>query len=92
MLIKVYKCTLFEKADISTKYLYEVEAGKKGVSAEILSRIAVALEVSTDYILFGVDKGSRSNERVITVLEGMDVQQKARIHDFIVTVDELLRG
>ena len=41
------------KIEMSTKYLYEIEAGRKGVSAEILSKIAVALSVSTDYILFG---------------------------------------
>jgi transcriptional regulator with XRE-family HTH domain len=79
------------KIEMSTKYLYEIEAGRKGVSAEILSKIAVALSVSTDYILFGIDSGNQSTEKVLTVLEGMDVQQKAKIHEFIVTVDELLR-
>ena len=81
-----------DKVQMSTKHLYEIEAGRKGVSAELLSKIAVALSVSTDYILFGIDNGNQSTEKVINVLEGMDVQQKAKIHEFIITVDELLRS
>lgn len=42
-----------EKASISSKFLYEVENGKKGFSAENLYNIAQALEVKCDYILTG---------------------------------------
>lgn len=82
---------LAAKIEMSANHLYEIEAGRKGVSAELLSKISVALSVSSDYILFGIDNGNQSTEKVLTVLEGMSVQQKTRIHEFIVTVDELLR-
>ena len=42
-----------EKAGISTKFLYEVERGKKGISAQTLLRLAKTLSVSCDYLLVG---------------------------------------
>ena len=47
---------LAEKAEISTKFLYEVEMGKKGISAETLLKIGVALSTSCDYLLTGEGK------------------------------------
>lgn len=41
------------KADISEKFLYEIELGMKGFSANTLYKIAKALEVSSEYILNG---------------------------------------
>lgn len=43
-----------EIADISPKFLYEIETGQKGFSADTLYRIASALSVSCEYILCGV--------------------------------------
>ena len=44
---------LAEAADISTKFLYNIEAGKAGFSAKVLVNIAAALHVSCDYIMTG---------------------------------------
>ncbi len=44
---------LAELADISTKFLFEIERRSKGFSANTLIRLADALEVSTDYIMKG---------------------------------------
>ena len=44
---------LAEKAGISSKFLYEIEQGKKRFSAEVLCRIAETLDVSCDFIMFG---------------------------------------
>ena len=41
---------LAELADISPKYLYEIESGKKSCSAYILYRLSFALNTSVDYI------------------------------------------
>ena len=38
-----------EKVDISEKFLYEIEVGKKGFSADTLCRISKVLSVSCDY-------------------------------------------
>lgn len=35
-----------EKVDISAKFLYEIETGKKGFSADTLGKISIALSVS----------------------------------------------
>ncbi|MCD8232204.1 MAG: helix-turn-helix domain-containing protein [Clostridiales bacterium] len=44
---------LAEAAGISTKFLYEIEVGKKECSASILLHICDALEVDYGYILTG---------------------------------------
>ena len=44
-----------EKAEISSKFLYEIEKGTKGLSADTLLRIARTLSCSCDYILTGED-------------------------------------
>ena len=44
-------------ANISEKFLYEIEMDKKGFSAITLMNLAKALEVSMDYIMLG--KGGR---------------------------------
>jgi transcriptional regulator with XRE-family HTH domain len=45
---------LAELADISIKFLYEVENGKKGFSAQTLLKISIALSTDCDYILKGI--------------------------------------
>ena len=47
---------LAEKAEISTKFLYEIEIGKKGLSAESVLKISRALSISSDYLLTGEGK------------------------------------
>lgn len=51
---------LAEKAEISTKFLYEVEMGKKGLSAESVYKISQALSISCDYLLTGEGKNKYS--------------------------------
>jgi len=40
-------------ASISPKFLYEIENGKKGFSAQVLYNLSNALEVDCDYIMTG---------------------------------------
>ena len=51
---------LAEKAEISTKFLYEIEGGKKGLSAESIYKISKALSISSDYLLTGEGKNKYS--------------------------------
>lgn len=37
---------------MSSKYLWEVETGRKHLSAEMLRRLAIALDVTTDWLLY----------------------------------------
>ena len=46
------QAVLAEKANISVSHLSNIERGRKSLSAEVLLRIAEALQVSADCILF----------------------------------------
>lgn len=41
------------KVNVSGKFLYEIETGRKGFSADVLLRIANYLETECDYIMTG---------------------------------------
>lgn len=44
---------LAAKSEISVQFLYDIETGKKGMTVTTLSKLACALMVSTDEIVFG---------------------------------------
>lgn len=48
---------LGELAGINDKFLYEVEVGKKGLSAQKMFRLSRSLNVSMDYLVTGDQKG-----------------------------------
>ena len=48
---------LATSAEITSKFLYELESGKKGLSANTLLKLSIALSCSCDYILSGVKSG-----------------------------------
>ena len=53
---------LAELADISPKFLYEIETGKKGCSSFVLYRLVKALDIKADSILFSEkDQASCNN-------------------------------
>lgn len=78
-----------EKVDISSKFLYEIETGKKGFSADTLSRIAKALSVSCDYIMFGEDEEHRGSKKIICVLEKLGPSKVSRIQDVLRILNEM---
>lgn len=53
---------LAELSDISPKFLYEIEHGQKGFSADTLYRLSEALNTNSDFILFGEYRGRRDDE------------------------------
>lgn len=74
---------LAEKVDISAKFLYEIEVGKKGFSADTLCRMSQALSVSCDYIMYGEEKEHRSAEKIICVLEMLEPKQVSKVQDIL---------
>ncbi len=80
---------LAEKADISTKFLYEIETGRKGFSADILCRISKALSVSCDYIMTGEDAEHRGNQKLICVLETLEPKQVSRIQGILDILNQM---
>ena len=51
-----------EIAEISPKFLYEIETGQKGFSADTLYKIAKGLSVTCEYILSGTPENNYSKE------------------------------
>lgn len=80
---------LAEKVDISAKFLYEIEVGKKGFSADTLCRISKALSVSCDYIMLGEEKEHRSAEKIICVLERLEPKQMSKMQDILQILYEM---
>lgn len=53
---------LAELIDVSSHYIYEIEKGLKCMSLSTLVDIALALNTSTDYLLFGKQKYSSQEQ------------------------------
>lgn len=79
---------LAEIAGISPKFLYEIESGRKGFSAETLVKVSKALSVSCDYIMLG-DNGTKRIEGIIGILLQFDNGQIGRLTSIIETIREL---
>lgn len=60
---------LAEKAEISSKFLYEVEKGRKGLSADTLLKISRTLSCSCDYILTGETFQKDNDEQLTQLLQ-----------------------
>lgn len=70
------------RAKITPKFLYEVESGRKGMSAGNLHRIATALSASCDYILLGVhkmDDEARLESIYAEALKGFNDEQRKSV-------------
>ena len=72
-----------EKVDITPQFLYEIEVGRKGFSADTLCKMAKSLSVSCDYIMTGEDGSKKGNEKIICVLEMVTPKQKSRMHEIL---------
>ena len=67
-----------EKIEVSSKFLYEMETGKKRFSVDILYRISKLLGVSCDYIMYGaVDEKLSVQTREL--LEQFDIRQMKQL-------------
>ncbi len=80
-----------EKIDISAKFLYEIEMGKKGFTVEILSRISRTLCVSNDYLLSG-NVNIKVPEKVVDILEGFTPEQMEHVQGILKLVQEMSVG
>ena len=76
------------KIDISTKFLYEIEMGKKGFSAEILYKLSQTLAVSADSILTGTD-GSPICKKMLDTIRCLRSYQKGCVQEILRTIQEM---
>lgn len=77
-----------EKADISPKFLYEIETGQKGFSADTLYRISKVLSVSCEYILSGDNQNEYSDE-VLDLLKLFNSSQISTVSQMLKLMYEL---
>lgn len=67
---------LAEKAEISSKFLYEVEKGRKGLSADTLLKISKTLSCSCDYILTGELFEKEQHDQAVRLLNSFEERDK----------------
>jgi transcriptional regulator with XRE-family HTH domain len=72
-----------EMVGISSKFLYEIETGKKGFSIDTLYNISQILGVSCDYILTGYTHYPKCDPRIVNVIESFDAKQQERVKDIL---------
>ncbi len=80
---------LAEMASISSKFLYEIETGKKGFSAGVLIKICKALEVNCDYIMTGKNKG-KEDEKLTLTIQMFDERQRQYVCNILKEITEML--
>ena len=47
---------LAEQINVTPPYIYEIERGSKAMSMETLIKLCTVMELSVDYLLFGIQK------------------------------------
>ena len=80
---------LATKTSISTKFLYEIETGKKGFTAEVLYRLSDALEVKCDYILAGKSGEEPCNLYINKLLNKYNDYQKQNVLKILELICEI---
>lgn len=70
---------LSEMINVTPHYIYEIERGMKAMSIETLMNLSEALELSVDYILFGVQR--RNLGRVYQMLDEMSDERRLRAEE-----------
>lgn len=73
---------LAELAEISPKFLYEIETGKKGFSSQTLYNLCVALHIDSEYVLTGKYKNSY-DQRLLAVIEMFEDNKTEKLAEII---------
>lgn len=67
---------LAELINVSPHYIYEIERGLKAMSLETLVNLSAALDISTDYLLFGDTQNS--SQSLAEMLSGLDESRRLK--------------
>lgn len=81
---------LSELADISVQFLADIERGRKSMTVATLRRIAVALDVTTDYIVNGTEQFSE-NEHINTMLAALSPYHKEQAEKLVALFAETIK-
>lgn len=75
--------TLAEKTGISTAFYANIERGAKGMSILTLKKLAEALGVSVDYLLY--------EETAKTHMKNIEALLKDKPEEFVVTIEKIIK-
>ena len=81
---------LSEYADISADFLWEVESGKKGMKVQILGKLAAALDITADYLIFG-KTAYTENEKINSMLAALPNEIQSQVEKMITVFVDTLR-
>lgn len=81
---------LAEYADISTSFLWEIEAGKKGITAQNIGKIAAALDVTTDYLIYG-STPYKENAKINSMIAALPDDLRKQVERIITVFVDALR-
>lgn len=73
---------LAEYAEISANFVWEIETGKKGMKTQVLGRIAAALDVPTDYLIFG-EVSYKPNAKINSMVSAQPAEIQKQIEKMI---------
>ena len=71
------------RADLSPRYLSNIERGKSIPSIDVLIRVADVLRMTPDEVLIGVDHGSGAAEQAAELMKYMPKAQQEQALNFI---------
>ena len=77
-------------SEISPKFLYEIETGKKGLSAKSLLKISDSLGCSCDYLLTGKERSYHKTNELVSIINKFDSKQQERIIALLKLLHEII--
>ncbi len=86
---KLTREKLGEMAEISDRFIYDVETGQKGISAETLYKLSRALNVTSDYLLFEVEENKNELSYVTEMLKKLDKDNLESVEKIIIEISKL---
>lgn len=81
---------LAEYADMSSNFLGAVETGKKSMKVQNLAKIAKALDVTADYLIYGTAP-YKENVKINTMLSSMSEDKRKQVEKMITVFMETFR-
>ena len=80
---------LGEIAEISDRFIYDVETGQKGISAETLYKLSRALNITSDYLLFEVEENKNELSYVTEILKNLSPSELESVEKIILEISKL---
>ena len=81
---------LGEMAEISDRFIYDVETGQKGISAETLYKLSRALNVTSDYLLFETEENKNDLSYVTETLKNLNPSELESVEKIILEISKMI--